>query len=188
MLTKPSNRRHKAQSAMEYLMTYGWAILIIAVVLGALFSLGVFSSSNLLGTACIASSGYLCSNPSYGHGTLGTTPWPAGNIIVTVGQNTGTSWATANFVFVPDGTALTASGVPNINFNGVAPTPANTMYSATGLISGEQVTISLPVNTLASGSTVSVGTPATGSIWALYTTSGGTAQYVQIATLNIKAS
>ncbi|MGC8538488.1 MAG: LamG domain-containing protein [Candidatus Micrarchaeia archaeon] len=33
----------KAQSAMEYLMTYGWAILIIAVVLGALYQLGVFS-------------------------------------------------------------------------------------------------------------------------------------------------
>jgi len=31
------------QSAMEYLMTYGWAILIIAVVLGALFQLGVFN-------------------------------------------------------------------------------------------------------------------------------------------------
>ncbi len=30
----------KLQSAMEYLMTYGWAILIIAVVLGALFELG----------------------------------------------------------------------------------------------------------------------------------------------------
>ena len=37
----------KSQSAMEYLMTYGWAILIIAVVLGALFSLGVFNGSNL---------------------------------------------------------------------------------------------------------------------------------------------
>jgi len=36
----------KAQSAMEYLMTYGWAILIIAVVLGALFQLGVFNASN----------------------------------------------------------------------------------------------------------------------------------------------
>ncbi len=36
----------KAQSAMEYLMTYGWAILIIAVVLGALFQLGVFNTSN----------------------------------------------------------------------------------------------------------------------------------------------
>ena len=28
---------------MEYLMTYGWAILIIAVVLAALFELGVFN-------------------------------------------------------------------------------------------------------------------------------------------------
>ncbi len=37
----------KAQSAMEYLMTYGWAILIIAVVLGALFGLGFFNSANL---------------------------------------------------------------------------------------------------------------------------------------------
>ena len=31
----------KIQSAMEYLMTYGWAILIIAVVLAVLFSLGI---------------------------------------------------------------------------------------------------------------------------------------------------
>jgi hypothetical protein len=36
----------KSQSAMEYLMTYGWAILIIAVVLGALFQLGVFNANN----------------------------------------------------------------------------------------------------------------------------------------------
>jgi hypothetical protein len=35
-----------AQSAMEYLMTYGWAILIIAVVLGVLFQMGVFNSSS----------------------------------------------------------------------------------------------------------------------------------------------
>ncbi len=37
--------RAKAQSAMEYLMTYGWAILIIAVVLGALFELGIFNAT-----------------------------------------------------------------------------------------------------------------------------------------------
>ena len=35
--------RFKSQSAMEYLMTYGWAILIIAVILAALFELGVFN-------------------------------------------------------------------------------------------------------------------------------------------------
>ncbi len=37
---------NRSQSAMEYLMTYGWAILIIAIVLVALFSLGIFNSSN----------------------------------------------------------------------------------------------------------------------------------------------
>jgi hypothetical protein len=39
-------KSQKSQSAMEYLMTYGWAILIIAIVLVALFSLGVFNSAN----------------------------------------------------------------------------------------------------------------------------------------------
>ncbi|MEM3839367.1 MAG: hypothetical protein QXF01_02190, partial [Candidatus Micrarchaeaceae archaeon] len=37
----------KAQAAMEYLMTYGWAILAIGIVLGALYSLGIFNSLNL---------------------------------------------------------------------------------------------------------------------------------------------
>jgi Concanavalin A-like lectin/glucanases superfamily len=37
----------RSQSAMEYLMTYGWSILIIAVILGAMFQLGVFNSVNL---------------------------------------------------------------------------------------------------------------------------------------------
>ncbi len=34
----------RSQSAMEYLMTYGWAILIIAIILVALFSLNLFNS------------------------------------------------------------------------------------------------------------------------------------------------
>ncbi len=37
----------RSQSAMEYLMTYGWAILVIAVILGVLFQLGVFGSASL---------------------------------------------------------------------------------------------------------------------------------------------
>jgi hypothetical protein len=39
-------KNKKLQSAMEYLMTYGWAILIIAIVLVALYALGVFNSTN----------------------------------------------------------------------------------------------------------------------------------------------
>jgi len=36
----------KAQSAMEYLMTYGWAILVVLIVIAALFYLGVFDSKS----------------------------------------------------------------------------------------------------------------------------------------------
>ncbi len=39
--------RFGQQAAMEYLMTYGWAILIVAIVIVALFQLGMFNNSNL---------------------------------------------------------------------------------------------------------------------------------------------
>ncbi|RLJ03536.1 MAG: hypothetical protein DRP11_00355 [Candidatus Aenigmatarchaeota archaeon] len=42
-------RGSKGQTAMEYLMTYGWAILIILVVGGVLYYYGVFSPSTLVG-------------------------------------------------------------------------------------------------------------------------------------------
>lgn len=45
----------KAQSAMEYLTTYGWAILIIAAVFASLWALGVFninSGSGALAGSC----------------------------------------------------------------------------------------------------------------------------------------
>ncbi|MCD6477547.1 MAG: hypothetical protein J7K87_00930 [Candidatus Aenigmarchaeota archaeon] len=39
----------KGQSALEYLMTYGWAILIIIVVGGVLYYYGVFSPGKIVG-------------------------------------------------------------------------------------------------------------------------------------------
>ncbi len=44
-------RVHKSQSAMEYLMTYGWAILIIVVAFSALYFLGVFGATASTGGA-----------------------------------------------------------------------------------------------------------------------------------------
>ena len=40
----------RSQSALEYMMTYGWAILIIVIVAGVLYSLGIFSPSSSLST------------------------------------------------------------------------------------------------------------------------------------------
>ena len=38
----------KSQSALEYMMTYGWAILVIVIVAGVLYSLGIFSPASSL--------------------------------------------------------------------------------------------------------------------------------------------
>jgi hypothetical protein len=44
--SKPQKRNAKAQTSMEYLSTYGWALLVIIIVLIALFSIGVFNPSS----------------------------------------------------------------------------------------------------------------------------------------------
>ncbi|MDE1849288.1 MAG: hypothetical protein KGI00_01015 [Candidatus Micrarchaeota archaeon] len=88
----------KSQSAMEYLMTYGWAILAIAIVMVSLYSLGIFNLGNLAPTATPGSCQVIrtaaqtslagqCNNliPKYvgqfngGYITTGATGFPKGN-------------------------------------------------------------------------------------------------------------
>ena len=42
----------KGQAAMEYLMTYGWAIVVLVVVIAALMATGAFNPSYLIGEEC----------------------------------------------------------------------------------------------------------------------------------------
>ncbi len=50
----------KAQSALEYMITYGWMILVVAIVLAALYFLGVFNSSALISDTCTMPIGFTC--------------------------------------------------------------------------------------------------------------------------------
>ncbi|MBI2581336.1 hypothetical protein HYV85_06075 [Candidatus Woesearchaeota archaeon] len=50
----------RAQAAMEFLMTYGWAILVVLVVIMALAYFGVLSPSNLLPEKCTFSAEVYC--------------------------------------------------------------------------------------------------------------------------------
>ncbi len=50
----------KGQAAMEFLMTYGWAILVVLVAIGALAYFGVLSPSKHLPEACIFQQGIAC--------------------------------------------------------------------------------------------------------------------------------
>lgn len=47
----------KAQAAMEFLMTYGWAILVVLVAIGALAYFGVLSPDKMLPEKCVISTG-----------------------------------------------------------------------------------------------------------------------------------
>ena len=53
----------KAQAAMEFLMTYGWAILVVLAAIGALAYFGVLSPGNLLPQKCEFSAGLDCTEP-----------------------------------------------------------------------------------------------------------------------------
>lgn len=50
----------KAQSAMEYLITYSWAIIIIGITLGALYALGLFNPNSFIQSQCIFPADFGC--------------------------------------------------------------------------------------------------------------------------------
>lgn len=54
------NNNRKSQAALEFLMTYGWAILVVLVAVGALAYFGVLSPDKFLPAKCTLQSGLAC--------------------------------------------------------------------------------------------------------------------------------
>jgi len=54
------DRRSKAQAAIEFLTTYGWAVVVIAIVLVALVWLGVFNIASQVPDRCTIQGGLQC--------------------------------------------------------------------------------------------------------------------------------
>ncbi len=50
----------KSQAALEFIMTYGWAILVVLVAIGALAYFGVLSPDKFLPSKCTLQSGLAC--------------------------------------------------------------------------------------------------------------------------------
>ena len=69
-----------AQSAMEYLITYGWAVLLVAIVLWAMYELGVFGFPSPP-MVCLANPLFYCANE---------TMSSSGALTVTFGYTGGT--------------------------------------------------------------------------------------------------
>jgi hypothetical protein len=62
----------RAQAAMEFLMTYGWAILVVLVVIGALAYFGVLNPQNLLPDRCEMQQGFYCKDYRLSDGAVDT--------------------------------------------------------------------------------------------------------------------
>lgn len=70
----------RAQSAMEFLVNYGWAFLAIAVALALFFGFGLFNPNSILGSACALPSPAQLS-------CIGSSLNTSGNFIVNIRQN-----------------------------------------------------------------------------------------------------
>jgi hypothetical protein len=54
--------KRKGQAAMEFIMTYGWAILVVLVAIAALAYFGVLSPGKYLPEKCMPSAGIGCTS------------------------------------------------------------------------------------------------------------------------------
>ena len=88
--------KRKAQAAMEYLMTYGWAILIVVIVVAALYAMGVFTATSPV--TCSPCFGSDFAFVDYAAGTLVMTNGASSKNItaVTGGSIAGTSECAGN--------------------------------------------------------------------------------------------
>lgn len=98
----------KAQSAMEYLMTYGWAILIVIVVVAALYALGVFQAGGrgVTCSPCFSNFAFV----DYSGGTLLIRNGPQD--VNTISVSSSPVGATTTATTATPGQDITVTGVP----------------------------------------------------------------------------
>jgi hypothetical protein len=173
----------KAQSAMEYLMTYGWALLIMAIVLVALFGMGVFTTSNLLGSSCTAAPGYVCKGMSLS---------PNGNLTFTFGYSGGIPIYNVQFACT---SLSTPSGGPNplTSFNSITVFGNTILPTNTGNTLQPQQTLLISLLPCYNSRATPVGaqqlgTPFTGYLWLNYTYVNSPAGTTQNPWLTAKAA
>jgi hypothetical protein len=143
---------------MEYLMTYGWAILIISVVLASLFSLGIFSISKVSGNSCVGSVGYLCSNPQL---------MSNGLLLVTIGQ-------------LGKG-SLTVTGLGCSNTTAFPSTLTSTSFA---LQPAQSMSIPFSCNLPSS----TIGSGFSGTLWFQYNQGGQTGLISQVGAINTQVT
>ena len=156
-------RKARAQSALEYMVTYGWAILIIALILVVLFFIGVFGGAPVTTTSCVATSGYTCGSPVMN--TLGY-------LQVSLGQTS---------------VSVSTLSVTGLGCSNSTSAPSTYVSSNIGIASGRQAAAVFKCPLTKTGV---LGAPFSGTLWIRYTSSSqpGQTYTIEVATLTTTAT
>lgn len=98
-----------AQAAMEFLMTYGWALLVILAVIGALAYFGIINPSRFLPSKCILATGFSCAEYKIG----------INKILLSIENNLGVDLTSLNITINSTGGSDVSCNQQN-NVNGLA--------------------------------------------------------------------
>lgn len=122
----------KGQAAMEFLMTYGWAILVVLVAIGALAYFGVLNPSRFLPSSCTITPGIGCDDFKVTNGATFDTV----QVVMRNGMGTDFSLVTVvtdgcgslGFASWADGSQLTYNSALNVSPNCIDFGPAGSRF------------------------------------------------------------
>ena len=164
--TSLSIKSKRSQSALEYMMTYGWAILIIVIVAVILYSMGIFNPSSSItftssGFSPFTVSSTIC-NPSgllltLISGGLPNTATSATINKVYITSNTGTTALTKGYNLTP--VEISPSKTATIILPDIACNSANTKYSLSANIQYNYSTTAGPVKANTTGTVTGISSP-----------------------------
>ncbi len=94
-------RGKKGQAAMEFLMTYGWAILVVLIAIGALVYFGVLSPERFISDQCTLAAPLSCSR----QGDFIATAGASTTALFKIQNGAGSSLSSVAVVVTPAGAA-----------------------------------------------------------------------------------
>jgi hypothetical protein len=107
----------KLQNAMEFVSTYGLAIIIIGVATATLYAIGAFRGSASLVNTCTGGAGYSCTNSTlYSNGVLSVTLGSVGNPILVTGLGCSRNQTKPQDI-IPTNIALSPGSSKHVNFD-----------------------------------------------------------------------
>ena len=139
-------RGNKGQAAMEFLMTYGWAILAAVIVIAVLAAFGVFSPGTYIPTQCTVSAPWGCDKNQIAADNS------AGTVTFQVVNGGGQAYDNVIFYLTGDCVGDTSAAAINDWADGISQTVTITCAAAPTV--GEKVTGDITVSYRADGGTI----------------------------------